>query len=90
LKAFIIEFKWIARLKIGVDGGINYLNDSHQNPDIISGDFDSVLKEKLEYYRNKGTKIIETPNQNATDFTKAVLNWFSIEIKVIETNQLSQ
>jgi thiamine pyrophosphokinase len=72
LKALIIEFKSIASLKIGVDGGSNYLNDSHKNPDIISGDFDSILKEKLEYYRNKGTKIIETPDQNATDFTKAV------------------
>ncbi len=72
MKTLIIEFKSIARLNIGVDGGTNYLNDSHKSPDIISGDFDSVLKEKLEYYKNKGTKIIETPDQDATDFTKAV------------------
>ncbi len=72
MKALIIEFKSIASLNIGVDGGANYLNDSHNNRDIICGHFDSILKEKLEYYRNKGTKIIETPDQNATDFTKAV------------------
>ena len=55
-----------------MDGGAKYLTASHKIPDILSGDFDSVSKDVLEMFRKKGTQIIETPDQNDTDFTKAV------------------
>ncbi|KAL7640411.1 UNVERIFIED_CONTAM: hypothetical protein RMT77_008685 [Armadillidium vulgare] len=41
-------------------------------PDIISGDFDSVEQKILGYFKNVGTKIIPTPDQNETDFTKSL------------------
>lgn len=38
---------------------------------MITGDFDSITKETLHRFAN--SKIIKTPDQNATDFTKALL-----------------
>jgi len=69
-----------ATLKIAVDGGANRLYQmclakkcqDEFIPDIISGDLDSALHETLVYYKNKGVEIIETPDQDAVDFTKAL------------------
>ncbi|RWS30060.1 thiamine pyrophosphokinase 1-like protein [Leptotrombidium deliense] len=42
-------------------------------PDIVCGDFDSIKPTVLEYYKQqKNVKVIETPDQDDTDFTKAV------------------
>lgn len=41
-------------------------------PDLISGDFDSIHPELLKLYESLGVTIVPTPNQNETDFTKAV------------------
>ncbi|XP_068248365.1 thiamine pyrophosphokinase 1 [Palaemon carinicauda] len=41
-------------------------------PHIISGDFDSVHPDLLKHYKELGVSIISTPNQEETDFTKAV------------------
>ncbi|KAL7730049.1 hypothetical protein ACLKA6_009336 [Drosophila palustris] len=38
-------------------------------PDLITGDFDSITEETIEFF--KSTPKINTPDQNATDFTKA-------------------
>ncbi|XP_071789035.1 thiamine pyrophosphokinase 1-like [Asterias amurensis] len=65
-------------LKAVVDGGANRLYEcvigNHQNyvPDLISGDFDSIRPEILLYYQSKGAKIVKTPDQNYTDFTKCL------------------
>jgi thiamine pyrophosphokinase len=60
-------------LKVAVDGGCNWLNTLElERPDFISGDFDSVNPSVLEAYKNRGTEIKPTPDQDATDFTKAV------------------
>ena len=49
---------------------IKLLTDSSY---LISGDFDSVEPSILEYYRSKGVPIIPTPDQNDTDFGKALI-----------------
>jgi len=68
---------YLASLRIAVDGASNFLRRAASNtlkiPDIICGDFDSVSKDTLEMYGKQGSKIIVTPDQDETDFTKAVL-----------------
>lgn len=62
---------------IAVDGSANKLIDLGIIPDVIIGDFDS-----LQARRIKNVKLIETPDQNKTDFRKT-LDW------CIEKNILS-
>lgn len=68
-----------------VDGGSDHwlswleqhnINDS-KIPDILTGDMDSIQEETLNYFHQKGTKIIKTPNQNETDFTKSLMELIS-------------
>lgn len=42
-------------------------------PDLISGDMDSILSETVEKLQKLGANVIDTPDQNATDYTKALL-----------------
>ncbi|XP_047022678.1 thiamin pyrophosphokinase 1 isoform X2 [Helicoverpa zea] len=73
-----------ASVRMTVDGGTkqwdkflsNFSDETKttiQDPDLITGDFDSITDEILEKYKQKGCKIIHTPDQNYTDFTKALL-----------------
>ncbi|KAF8567706.1 hypothetical protein P879_02134 [Paragonimus westermani] len=42
-------------------------------PQFVTGDFDSINDDALEYYRSKNSvHVIETPDQIATDFTKCI------------------
>lgn len=73
-------------LRVAVDGGVNSLDkligsmnqksvnedDWIKNPDIISGDFDSITPDLIRKYRKCGVNIVNTPDQDETDFTKSV------------------
>ncbi|XP_050303126.1 thiamin pyrophosphokinase 1 [Anthonomus grandis grandis] len=71
-----------AKLRITVDGGTSrwlcWLQDHECDesnilpPDLITGDMDSVPGQVLEYFKDKNAKIIKTPDQMETDFTKAL------------------
>jgi len=50
------------------DGAFRYLQKLHITPDVISGDFDSIEIEKFPLE----IEIISTPDQNDTDFAKAL------------------
>jgi len=54
---------------IAVDGSANKLYDLEIIPDVIIGDLDSVQKNK-----NQDTELVETQDQNKTDFRKT-LEW---------------
>jgi len=70
-----------SQFRVTVDGGTsiwsNIVNNtslqiSTENPDLITGDFDSAHKVHVDHFRSLGTKVIETPDQNLTDFTKCL------------------
>lgn len=67
-----------APVRICVDGGADRLCTAMGAcaeefiPDYVTGDFDSVSKGTLEYYKSKGCKVVHTPDQDLTDFTKAL------------------
>jgi len=65
-----------------VDGAVNHfqkiINDINVNivknvPDLITGDFDSAEQGALKNFQSKGTKVISTPDQDRTDFTKSLI-----------------
>jgi len=69
-----------ATTRVSVDGGTNHLHELENKvgvtglkmPDVISGDFDSIQPQVKEYYEGLGVKFVETPEQDETDFTKAL------------------
>lgn len=44
-----------------------------KQPDLLTGDFDSITQSTIEHIRNMGAKIVYTDDQNETDFTKSLL-----------------
>jgi thiamine pyrophosphokinase len=74
----LIRFRAVC-LRTIVDGGVNryikFVTDNSlqlRSPDIVCGDFDSCAAESMDYVKQLGSKIVHTPDQNETDFTKAV------------------
>lgn len=88
----LIKFLWNKSVyKLSVDGGTNELydhlskNDESYIPDLISGDFDSMRPGVKEFFENKGVEIVSTPDQNYTDFTKA-LQLLAEKMKLLKMN----
>ncbi|XP_066299797.1 thiamin pyrophosphokinase 1-like [Branchiostoma lanceolatum] len=67
-----------AVLKAVTDGGVNRLynitkpNTESWIPDLITGDFDSASPENLQFYKDKGSEVVCTPDQDYTDFSKCL------------------
>lgn len=83
----ITAFFFPAKVKIAVDGGttrwFDYIHDKtglsppHKSenylPDLVTGDFDSIDPITLQNLKNTRVEVIHTPDQNETDYTKAML-----------------
>ncbi|XP_063991301.1 thiamin pyrophosphokinase 1 isoform X2 [Diachasmimorpha longicaudata] len=86
-KNFLLPVWKEAKIKITVDGGtdrwVEYLGPLGEEilkgkhpelfPTLITGDFDSVLPETLGKFRSLGVSVVNTPDQNYTDFSKALV-----------------
>ncbi|CAL1596815.1 unnamed protein product [Knipowitschia caucasica] len=79
-----------ALLKACADGAANHLHNITAGcrdsflPNYISGDFDSITAEVKAFYADKGCKLMETADQDFTDFTKCL----SIMLGQIQQQQL--
>jgi len=71
-----------SKVRVAVDGGANLCFDGSvgstdgllEPPHIVSGDFDSIRSNVLSHYKSlEGVKVMETADQNHTDFTKALM-----------------
>lgn len=54
-------------------------------PDLIVGDFDSILGETYDYFVNKKVRMVKTPDQNRTDLTKCL----SFIVDIVEQRHLN-
>ncbi|XP_011700148.1 PREDICTED: thiamin pyrophosphokinase 1 [Wasmannia auropunctata] len=83
----LLRFWQKARITVTVDGGtqrwLRYLEEQRIDvlngrnelyvPDLITGDMDSCSPLVIEKLRGIGSIVVETPDQNHTDYTKALL-----------------
>ncbi|XP_037964906.2 thiamin pyrophosphokinase 1 isoform X5 [Plutella xylostella] len=87
-KVFIENLWNNAIVRITVDGGTskwdNYVRNlphemqtNMKRPDLVTGDFDSITEDTLEKYKKQGCEIVHTPDQNHTDFTKALMELYT-------------
>lgn len=75
----LFEHVWNhAAFRSVADGGANSLKTRFfatsasqiKLPDLISGDMDSARREHLDFFSKLGVRVVSTPDQNQTDFTK--------------------
>ncbi|XP_021946178.1 thiamin pyrophosphokinase 1 [Folsomia candida] len=95
-ESFFVELWNKAKLRILVDGGGNRWDKIKTTfpdisyPHIVSGDFDSIRPHVLEQFKQQNEiRIIETLNQDETDFTKA-LRILQEELSSLPQTQVAQ
>lgn len=69
---------------LAVDGALNHLSAAGIAPDAVTGDMDSVRDDILEEFRRQGGVVDHQPEQNSTDFEKAIRH--CLRLKVLEAD----
>ena len=59
-------------LRVGIDSGARHLLRVGKLPDVVTGDFDSLTLAEREALASQGVEIVPTPDQDYTDFDKAL------------------
>jgi len=69
-----------ASFRVLVDGGANRLHNlatttgrNLSEPHLLTGDFDSIESEVKQLFADRGVSVVETPDQDFTDFHKALI-----------------
>jgi len=86
-----------AQYRATVDGGtslwLQIVNNATSDeapindvPQMITGDFDSADMSHVEHYKQLGAKIVKTPDQDYTDFTKCL---YQLDIEAKTNNSLA-
>lgn len=97
LDGMTVKFKKLwstASVKAFADGGANQVyrivgeNPEKYIPDYISGDFDSINPDVMNFYRAKGVEVISTPDQNETDLTKCLRILICKQDTIIEFDKI--
>ena len=60
---------------IAVDGGLLLAEQLGLFPDVLLGDFDSIPRDRLDYYREKGAEIIPYPVEKDETDAELALNY---------------
>lgn len=72
-------------MRVVIDGGGNewlkYANTHFKNlpvkkPDFLTGDMDSITKSSMKELEALGVKVVPTPDQDETDFTKSLMSMY--------------
>ncbi len=69
------------------DGGARHLKALDILPDVIIGDFDSILPEDRRYFEEKRVKLVEYPRQKNHTDSELCINW-ALEKKVTDVTVL--
>merc|ERR1712126_480783 len=85
-----------AKFRVTVDGGtsiwakiVNNAPDQEvfkEVPDLITGDFDSADMTHVKQFESLGSKVVSTPDQDYTDFTKCLQE---LSVELTKSNKLS-
>lgn len=81
-QSLVVDLWNRAHYRVTVDGGTNVWHKvinsvdkevKHPVPDLITGDMDSANMDHVEYFSKLGARLVPTPDQDHTDFTKALM-----------------
>ena len=86
LEAVVRKFWHRFSLHMCADGGANQLHDMTESPELylphtVCGDLDSARPEVLQYYQQRGSRVLKLSDQDSTDFTKTVSEVLALQQK---------
>jgi thiamine pyrophosphokinase len=72
---------------IAIDGAAELARQEGWQPDLITGDFDSIRPATLRFFEKLGVEILPTPDQDYTDLEKALAWCVYMDLRTIVVAQ---